>query len=234
VPVNTTEQGSHFGGQSSWASLAWAALAAALLAGGAWAWATTSRALTGGAAEAGVSTKPAQRTPAPAERRVAGSPACPEGPCSTRGPGAGYWIRLGPTRDLKTLSRTAGRLSERYGILGRVQTTWAVAAYRVVSGPVRLRKAAEERRRVLAVSGLAAEVREQADGYVLDFGVFQDAAAAESVARAVRSRGYGTSVEPVRTPVYTLTVGPLPERAVLAVARTLREAGAEFTVVSGR
>jgi cell division septation protein DedD len=109
-----------------------------------------------------------------------------------------------------------------------------VAAYRVVSGPVRLRKAAEERRRVLAVSGLAAEVREQADGYVLDFGVFQDAAAAESVARAVRSRGYGTSVEPVRTPAYTLTVGPLAERAVLAVARTLREAGAEFTVVSGR
>jgi cell division septation protein DedD len=96
-----------------------------------------------------------------------------------------------------------------------------------------MRRAAEERRRVLAASGLAADLREQPDGsYVLEFGVFQETTAAERVARAVRSRGYGTSVEPVRTPAYTLTVGPLPERAVLAVARTLREAGAEFTVLS--
>lgn len=215
-----TGPGSRFGRQTLCVSVAWGAVAAAVVLG-AWAWPKTARLPPGAPAEAGSSARPAPHTPAPVKQ--------------TPRARSGYWIRLGPTRDLKTLSRTAGRLSERYGILGRVQTTWTVTGYRVVSGPVRMRRAAEERRRVLAASGLAADLREQPDGsYVLEFGVFQETTAAERVARAVRSRGYGTSVEPVRTPAYALTVGPLPERAVLAVARTLREAGAEFTVVSGR
>lgn len=137
-------------------------------------------------------------------------------------------MRVGPTRDPEVVRRTAGRLAQRYAVVGQVRSTWAVLAYKVLSGPVRLQQAAEERRQVLSALGFSAEVRKQRGGeYVLDFGIFRDAAAAGRVARAVRTRGSVAVVVPVQVRQYTLTVGPVPERVALAMARTLREAGVD-------
>ncbi len=94
-----------------------------------------------------------------------------------------------------------------------------------------MRRAGEERCAVLARAGLVCQLREQPEGgYLLDFGTFPDSAAAQRVARAVRARGYTASVTPVRTPAYTLVVGPVPERAALALARAFRETGLLFSL----
>lgn len=152
-------------------------------------------------------------------------------PAALQQAASGYWVHVGPTRDLQVLRRTAQRLAERYGVVGRVRTARAVLGYRVLSGPVRLRSSADERRRLLAASGLVAQLHEQPGGeFVLDFGTFREAEAADRMARAVRARGFVARVAPVQVPEYTLTVGPVPERVALAVARTLRETGADLSL----
>lgn len=144
---------------------------------------------------------------------------------------ARYWVELGPAGDLDQLGRLADRLVERHGIVGRVQTGWVVRAYQVRSTPVRTRKAAEQRRRLLDGLGLPSSLVEQPDGtYVLDFGRFADVDRAERTARAVRARGYGAQVVPLRVPSYTLAVGPVSEAAAVALARTLQADGVPFTL----
>jgi cell division protein FtsN len=143
---------------------------------------------------------------------------------------AGYWVQLGPARDIDQLAPLAAHLVERHGIVGRVQTRWTVQGYRVRSAPLRLRRAAEERRRLLEAVGLPSRVVEHPDGYVLDFGRFEDGASAEQTARAVRSRGYSAAVVALRAPAYTLVVGPVSEAAALSIARTLRSGGVEFSL----
>lgn len=137
----------------------------------------------------------------------------------------GYWVRFGPTQDREHLTRLVDRVLDRHGVLGRVQTVYTVAGYRVTSGPLRTRTAAEQRRRLLEAVGLRSQVRDHPDGYVLDFGQFRHAPAAERVARAVRSRGYGAVVSPVRAASYAVVVGPVAEKAAAALARTLDGAG---------
>ncbi len=159
-------------------------------------------------------------------RSAVGHPA-PAAPGVARG----YWVRLGPAPDLQHLGKLVDRVLERHGVVGRVQTEWTVRAFRVTSASLRARKAAEERCRMLAAVGLPCDVREQPDGsYVLDFGEFRDGAAAQRTARAVRGRGYSAVVHPVRTPSYAVVVGPLDERAALALTRTLYESGVPFSL----
>lgn len=171
---------------------------------------------------------PAQALPSGQATAKAGQAAARKTVAAHRVRPSGYWVRVGPTRDPRVLHRTAQRLAERYGVVGRVRTARAVVGYRVLSGPVRLRSSADERRRLLAASGLVAQLREQPGGeFVLDFGTFREAEAADQMARAVRARGFVARVATVQVPEYTLTVGPVPERVALAVARTLRETGAD-------
>ncbi|MFN3285497.1 MAG: SPOR domain-containing protein [bacterium] len=166
-----------------------------------------------------------QPVAAPTQSTV-GQPA-PVAPALARG----YWVRFGPVRDLQHLGRLVDRVLARHGVVGRVQTEWTVRAFRVTSASLRARRAAEERCRLLAAVGLPCDVREQPDGsYLLDFGEFPDGAAAQRTARAVRARGYSAVVHPVRTPSYAVVVGPLDERAALALARTLHESGVPFSL----
>lgn len=146
-------------------------------------------------------------------------------------PRPSYWIRFGPTHDLEVLGEMVDRLARAYAVVGRIQTQWRVRAYRVVSGPVPLLSAAEERQALLAAVGLASRVRAHPQkGYLLDFGEFRDAAAAEERARAVRARGFIATVAEVRTASYTVLLGPLSEEAALAVARSLQASGFSFSL----
>ncbi|MCS7235112.1 MAG: SPOR domain-containing protein [Armatimonadota bacterium] len=121
--------------------------------------------------------------------------------------------------------RLVDRVLDRHGVVGRVQTVYTVVGYKVTSGPVRTRTAAEQRRRLLETVGLRSQVHDHPDGYVLDFGQFRNAPAAERLARAIRSRGYGAAVRPVQAASYAVVVGPVAEKAAAALARTLDGAG---------
>lgn len=166
-------------------------------------------------------------TPTPARRLRTLAPR----PSPRPTPGPSYWIRFGPTDDLEVLSEVVDRLARAYAVVGRIQTRWTVRAYRVSSGPVPLRSAAEQRQALLAAVGLPSELRPHPQGgHLLDFGEFQDPAVAQERARAVRARGFVASVSPVRTPSYTVVVGPVSERVALAVARSLQASGFSFTL----
>ncbi|MCL6499437.1 MAG: SPOR domain-containing protein [Firmicutes bacterium] len=195
-------------------------------------WATAALVLVAGlwaSARPGTPTKPpvALRQSVPAQPRPTVAPPALTAPALARG----YWVRFGPVADLQQLGNLVDRVLERHGVVGRVQTEWTVRAFRVTSAALRARRAAEERCRLLAAVGLPCDVREQPDGsYLLDFGEFRDGAAAQRTARAVRARGYSAVVHPVRTPSYAVVVGPLDERAALALARTLHGSGVPFSL----
>jgi hypothetical protein len=122
-------------------------------------------------------------------------------------------------------------MSRSYAVVGRIQTSTRQKGFRVVSAPVRMRSAVEERQRTFAAIGIDARiVTVRVDTYRLDFGVFPDGAAAQEQARHVRARGYSTTVEPNRVTVYTVVIGPASERVALAIVRTLRADGFSPTI----
>ncbi|MDR5697368.1 MAG: SPOR domain-containing protein [Armatimonadota bacterium] len=172
--------------------------------------------------------------PAPAPRSLATSRPARRTP--TAAPTAAarpvqYWIRFGPTEDLREVEALVARLSQSYAVVGRILTSDRQAGFRVVATPLRLRSAAEERRRTLAAVGIEASVVSDGDGsYRLDLGVFDSPSAAETRARQVRARGYPAVVQPNRVPVYTVVVGPAREAVALAIARTLQASGFAPTI----
>jgi hypothetical protein len=140
-------------------------------------------------------------------------------------------VRFGPTEDLRQVEALVERLSRSHAVVGRIVTSSRVSGFRVLSAPVGLRSAAEERQRVFTAVGIEARiVVARTEPYRLDFGVFDDRAAAEGRAREIRARGYSATIEPNRVTVYTVVVGPASERVALAIVRTLRADGFSPTI----